>query len=219
MGQLITNVLPLVLGAAVSPTVLIVNLLVLCSPQHARARSAAYTVGATLALCGLGVVALLVMHPASSSKGAHNPVLAWLDLVAGCLLLAFGLRAFLTRKTPPRPREMKAESGRALGRYFGLGVVMMATNVTSLVLFVPAVKEVVVADVPAWDKVIVAVVGVGIITFVAWAPLAASVLFRDRADEVLGRLNSFVGKHQKVIAGAVGFAFGVYLAVKGLREI
>jgi hypothetical protein len=70
MGHLLAIVVPLACGAAVSPTILALQLLTLSRRTAPLARSWAVAVGCVLVLVGLSVVALLV---AQSSGGSDSP--------------------------------------------------------------------------------------------------------------------------------------------------
>jgi hypothetical protein len=87
------------------------------------------------------------------------------------------------------------------------------------VLVLPLVREIALSGQPLAAKVVVSAICLLIITIAAWAPLVAAVLWPQRADRVLGSLNTFVTAHEKVIGGVVTVAFGIYLAVKGLAAI
>ncbi len=50
MSDLLSKVVPLALGSAVSPTILALSLLILSGKNHPRLRCTAYAGGATLAL-------------------------------------------------------------------------------------------------------------------------------------------------------------------------
>jgi threonine/homoserine/homoserine lactone efflux protein len=212
--------IPLALGAAISPTVLIANLLVLSSPQKPRARGLAFAAGCFVVLLVIGVLALTVLHAAADNRGKDAPLFGWIDIGFALLLALVGLRSLV------RPPKTKSESDRA-GRlanaptydYLVFGVVMMLTNVTTLMLFIPAMKDIAVADASITAKAGVAVIVFLVTSLVVWVPLVLDLAAPHTAGRVLGGLNRFLSLHQRSVGIVVAFGFAVYLAAKGLREL
>ncbi len=126
MGELLGIVVPLAAGAAISPTTLALQLFVLSRKTAPLAR--AWAIAAGYASVLLVEMAIAFAFAASAPGGETARPEAWLKL--GC---AIGL-AFLgvvAMRRPPKPRKARPESNRpTLGRYFAIGVVLMATNVT-----------------------------------------------------------------------------------------
>jgi threonine/homoserine/homoserine lactone efflux protein len=212
--------LPLALGAAVSPTVLIANLLVLSSPQKARIRGSAFAIGGFAVLTVVGVLALTVLHTAAENRGKDAALFAWVDIVFAALLALVGLRSLLRPPKPEPPSDRASKLAHApTYDYLAFGVVIMLTNVTTLMLFIPAMKDIAVADGAAAAKVGMAVLVILITTLVIWVPLGLDLVAPHTAGRVLGRLNRFLSEHQRTVGIAVAFGFAVYLAVKGVREL
>ena len=100
---LFTRLLPLAIGAAVSPMVLVFQLLNLSSPRRGLARSGAFLLGCMLVvtlwlLCAGWIAALL--PPAVTGP---DPFAAAFDALFALLLLALGVR-ILTQAPPATPQ-------------------------------------------------------------------------------------------------------------------
>jgi threonine/homoserine/homoserine lactone efflux protein len=212
--------LPLSMGAAVSPTVLIANLLVLSSAQKSRVRGLAFAAGGFAVLVVIAVLALTVLHTAADNRGKDAALFAWIDIVFAALLALVGLRALLR---PPK-NEPKADRAGKLANaatydYVVFGAAMMLTNVTTLMLFIPAMKDVAVADASFTAKAGATILVLLLTTLVVWVPLVLDLAAPHTAGRVLGGLNRFLSVHQRTVGIVVAFGFAVYLAVKGLREL
>ena len=218
-GELIAKVLPLAIGAAISPTVLIVVLVVLSGRAHPRARGAAYAAGAITVLLGLTVISLTVLRRSVTHRAGGDPVYAWIDLGAGVLLAVIGIRTLLTAPKPKKPRAEPEDPRPQLGRFFGIGVAIMLTNFSTLVLYVPAMKEVAIAHVGDGAKVLTVVLVLGITSILAWAPVLLDTVAPRAAARVLEPLNAFMTRHQRTLSVVVCFVFAVYFVVKGLRGL
>ncbi|MEZ5134830.1 MAG: GAP family protein [Acidimicrobiales bacterium] len=115
MGDLLAHVLPLALGAAISPTILILNLMLLSDATYGRVRSAVFTLGAGLVLAGFSVFAYVVIKPVSSAQAQPDAFFGWLDLVAGVALIGLGVRALVSPPKPPKERPAGAEASAHVG--------------------------------------------------------------------------------------------------------
>ncbi|MEX1047405.1 MAG: GAP family protein [Actinomycetota bacterium] len=209
--------LPLALGAAVSPTILTVGVLILAGKKQPMARAAAYAIGAAIPLFAIGIPGVLLLHEAASSKTGID-VSPWVDVAVGVLLIGLGLRRLSKRKT----RQEK--EGKRTGRfenaspiaYLGIGVVMMLTNFTTLALYLPMLKDIARSGAPAADRIVVLLLLDLIVLTTAVVPPLLVAVVGAPARRALEDLNSWIGRHGRTIATAVFLGLGVYLVVKGL---
>lgn len=201
-----------------SPTVLIANLLVLSSPSKPRMRGLAFAVGGFAVLIVIGGLALTVWHTAVQNRGATSPLFAWVDIAFAVLLGLVGLRSLLTSPKPHPDRHRRLDHAPTWD-YLVFGVGVMLTNVTTLMLFIPAMKDIAVAPDATATKAGMAVLVLLITTLVVWVPLALDVAAPNTAGRVLGGLNRFLSAHQRTVGMVVAFAFAAYLAIKGLRAL
>jgi hypothetical protein len=95
----------------------------------------------------------------------------------------------------------------------------MATNFTSLILFLPAMKEVAAASLPLDLRTIVAALVVAIVLSTIWLPLALSVVAPRLVDAMLKDVAAFFEKNQRGVTILLGLGFGAYLLVRGLGEL
>ncbi len=225
MNALVAQVLPLALGAAVSPTVFTAFMLVLAG-KHARGRSLALLAGAALPLLAVGVLCAVVFAraPSDGHDAARSTASALIDALAGAALLGLAARQLLTGRgagSGSKRRAGEAESGDATraGRFFGLGIALMVTNVTTLVLFIPASKDIGRADVGT----LVQAVAFALLLAVALAPLLVPetiyLIAPARAERLLQPVGDFARAHQRSIGIGVLVVFGVYLLVKGVVRL
>jgi len=223
VGELLGQVLPLALGAMISPTLLALQVLVLSSPRSPRAKAWALVVGAavTLAAFALVVGVLLTQATAATPTHQHGWTFAILRTVAGLLLVTIGLRQFLAPPTPSERHHERAArlAGAGPRLYFGVGAVGMLTDVSSLVLFVPAMHAITRSSADDGAKALV----FGVLCLCVLAPvlvpaLLVSLLGR-RADPALAALNRFVTGHQRQINAGICFVFAAFLLVTGLAAI
>lgn len=217
MSHLLSNVLPVALGSAVSPTMLALALLVLSGGSHPRARCTAYAAGAALVLIVVGLLALFVFDRtvAPDSGGSHSSPSALVDLAIGLVLIALGLR--LTRsRTDKRERGPRtAPTGTKLGRFFALGLGGMLVNFTTLALFLDGTKEIARADITTGAELAALAFVIFVPMLPVLVPLTLYSVAPRRAASILAPVDGFAERHSRTIAIAMTLGFGVYLIVKG----
>lgn len=216
MGHLLAIVVPLACGAAVSPTILALQLLTLSRRTAPLARSWAVAAGCALVLVGLSVVALLV---AQGSGGSDSPDEAGgiVKLVAAALLVAVGVRQL--RKAPADVPKPERESRHPLRQSFALGAAMMVSNFSTIVLYFPAVHAIGISDAGVGAKVLAWVLLFSITLLPAVGPPLVVTLMGTRATPALARLNGFFAAHRRGIGATICFAFAVLLGVTGLHAL
>ena len=218
MGTLLASVLPLALGAAISPTVLTAQLLLLSRKTSPIKRSAVALIGSGLVLLAYTAIALLAGIGTNSSDHP-SAVDGIVKLVFALLLLGLGVRAALRDPKPSKQdeQEEKSDAGAHLVKSFELGAVMMLVNFTTLALYFPALHEITASSVASSDK-FVAIVIVFLITMIpAYLPLLLTLLFGQPARRALEKFNAFLTRHHQGITVGICFLFAAYLGVSGLK--
>ncbi len=222
MSGLVLSVLPFALGAAVSPTLLTLELLILSGKTRPKARAWMFVVGASATLIAFGFLAATLLRNMGDSSGAPpNP---W--SVAIKAVLAAGLAALGVRQLRPRRTAAEAHHGRVSKRmasaplpfFVGTGAVAMLVNFSTLVLVLPAIHLIVHSSDSEATKVTAAVV----LFLVAVAPIVLPVLavsvVGHRSDALLARTNRFTTTHSRQINAAICLFFAALLAYASVKE-
>ncbi|MEX0991620.1 MAG: GAP family protein [Actinomycetota bacterium] len=220
MGDLLSQILPLTFAAAISPTVLTVAVLVLSSKERPVARTVAYAVGCWIVLLVIGLPAISLFADASATR-TPAPWMRWVDLASGITLLALGARRLARKPTPHEKQGSKAGklANAGLRDYVVLGLALMITNFTTLVLYLPVLKGIARAPITGGVQLAVLLVCQVIILLPVLVPLLIRVLIPGPASKILGTVNAFTAKHTSVIMTVILLVFGVYLTAKGVSEL
>lgn len=222
MGELLARVVPLALGAAVSPTVLALQL-VIVEGRRAAARGLAYCAGVGSVLALLTVAGLLVHHTGVVTP-VQREVTRALDTTIGALLLLLALGTVLRARArgagapvdaPPPDPSSAAHAGLASAAL--VGAAMMLTSFSTILLYLPAMHEVAAARVEAAAKAVAVAVAVVITSLPATLPLLARVALPGPSAQVFDRLHAVVSRHQRTIGVTVEVVFGAVPVVKGVR--
>lgn len=213
MGQLLGRVLPLAFMAAVSPTIFLASV-VLLTRSRPVFRAGVFTIGTAIPLLVIGVLVGISFR--SFTLDSKSTLSAAIDVAAGgVLVIAAALRA----SRPARPREDKPSTDpRPLLGFLG-GMALMATNFSTLLPFMVAVKDIALSNAGQTDKIITFALAVVIVLIPAWVPLAMTAAVPSGSEALLGRLRSFLDRYGKwFMVGVLGL-IGVYLLVRGLPAL
>lgn len=215
MPQLLGVVLPLALGAAISPTLLAAQLLMLSRKTSPLGRAWAFAVGCAVVLAAVAVIVLLVAAPTNKS-GNRSEAQAIVKLVAAALLIILGVRSLLKPPQPPKPEH---PSAHPLRDAFIVGAGLMLTNFSSIVLFFPAMHHIATSTVNVGDKVAAFALLYSITLLPAFAPPLIVTVLGPRATAPLDRLNRFFVDHRRGVAAALCFGFAALLTAAGIAAL
>lgn len=217
MWELLATVVPLAMGAAISPTTLAVELLILGGKAEPLRRGWAMAAGYGVGIVIWGVLALALIRGAGGS-GTEPEWTGVVRLAAAAMLVIVGVRTLLHAPAHKPPKWAASQKPR-LGGYLGVGVVLMLTNVTTLALFLPAMHAIGVSDHEIVGRAIAFVVVMAITMIPAIAPPLAVSIVGAPAERALGRLNAWLARHSRIVGAAVCFGFAILLAVQGISEL
>lgn len=210
---LLLQVFPLAVGAAISPTVLTVQILLLSTGSAGLGKAWGLAIGRTAALVviSVGGVGLLSRLP-DVNTGRPSMSEGLTAIVAGAVLAVLGLREWRVPRTDKHHSRIAARLERI--RPLPLSVVGFGwelVSVSTLALFIPALH--LVSNAAASDVVkIVAIVELITISSLAWlAPPVAVTLYGDRGKAYLARVHDWVIANEHRITLTVTGLFSLVL--------
>jgi cytochrome c biogenesis protein CcdA len=213
MSTLLAQIVPLALGAAISPVIFLLQLTTLTGPRPIT-RGSALTAGAAIALIIVSTIGVLVGDTGFSTR---DTLQAAINIAFGALLVAVGLRALLR---PPKPKARKTDSTPASIRgSFLAGVGGMASNVTTFALYIPALALIAGSGLPLGQQGLAALIILLITLMVAWVPLVLALVVPGASTRLLPSLGSWMTANNGWIQVALGLGFGIWLLAKGVSEL
>jgi len=227
IGSLASFVVVASLGAAFSPTILVLATNILSGSRRPRQRALAFWVGGIVALvlwAGIVYSALwAVFQRAASSLEKHE---YQIEIVLGVLLLISGVVALIEwqrlvalrrRHETQKAEDRHDDSPDSLVRIGALGTVMQGRDVSSILLYIAVLGRIAATDVPIYQRFAFNALSIGIVTTVFWLPLLFHITIpkslRQRAMPLLEWLN----RHARAITPVVCFVLGAYLIWHALR--
>lgn len=211
---MLSEVLPLAVGIALSPFPVIPSILLLFS---ARPRA---TAGSFLAGWVLGValaVTLFVVLASVVEAVEDTPTWAsWTRLVLGTVLVIVGLRQWAVRgaatETPAWMASLETATVASAAR---LGVLLSAANPKVLLLAGAAGLAIGSAEHSPAATVLLTLAFVAVASVSVALPLGLHIVRGDRVLTPLGRAKEWLATHNSAVMAVVVTVIGIALAVKG----
>ncbi|MHB1465525.1 MAG: GAP family protein [Thermoleophilia bacterium] len=209
----ITAFLPVFLA---SPTMYAGMILVLASP-HARQRAFAATVGCTLTVIILGLVAVngeaaaTTPEPPSTKSGV-------IDIVIGVMLLllaAWNIFSRKERKSRFRPRNPSSMKPKLI-RFAVFGIILTLFNPTSLTAFIAAGKLTIDSGLSETQKSVAMVIAGVYYALPFLMPLVLSLIAPGYSDRFLAFAQKLLAKYGRYVIFVILVLLGGNLIRKGL---
>ena len=145
------------------------------------------------------------------------------DVILGVLLVIVAARALLQRKkpsgeTPKAPRHQATVEPHLL-EYFGYGALMIATDASSLVLYIAIIKEAGQSSAPDIARAAAVAIGYLAVMLPALVPAGIATVAPAQTDRVLKPLGAWAKAHSTPITVIICLVFGGYLLFKGLAPL
>ncbi|CAN5563191.1 hypothetical protein BH20ACT15_BH20ACT15_04470 [soil metagenome] len=134
MNDLIVQIAPLVLAAAIIPATIGIAILILATAERPVLRASAFAAGFAALLIPLSAAGLLAFSGARSSVDPGSPAFAWIDIGIGAVLLI--VSAVSLTRTSSIDQAQQRLRGAPVAAYLGFGMVMMLSNLNTLAVAV-----------------------------------------------------------------------------------
>lgn len=222
MGNLLAAVLPLAVGAAVSPTLLALQLIVLSSPTSRLARAWALVAGSALVLAACSLLCATALARVRPSHGHKSVTDAVVLIASGVLLAGLAIRSRVRRPTVGERHTSKISERLTTAPpswFVGVGAVGMVVNFSTLLLVLAAVHEITHSTADTTARAAAFVVLYLIVLLPVLVPVVAAQVLGDRADHALDVTHRWVGRNARTIGTVIEAVFAVYLVVKGVRAV
>jgi threonine/homoserine/homoserine lactone efflux protein len=223
MGSIIGEMLPFVVGIAISPLPIIVVILILLSPR-ARSSSLGFLLGWVV-----GILAVIVALTALSSflpthqHQARNPWEGVIKLVLCGLLLWMAVRQWRKRphgdEKPELPAWMQKIDTFGFGDGLKFGLILSAANPKNVILSTSVGVDLGAADLSIEELVIATAVFVLMASSTVIIPVVAYLVASDRMHAPLASLHTWLTRENHTIMAVLLFVLGANAFGNGLGAI
>jgi hypothetical protein len=222
MGDLIVDLLPIMVGAAVVPLYPILILLLLQSPSG-LGKAVAFVSGSLLVRLAQGVVFGLILGSAmdASSEEGQNRIAATLLLVVGVLLLVTAVRKWRKQEDPddPPPQWMTSISQLSALRAIGMGALFVTIAVKQWVFTLSAISVIGEADLSRSASVGLYLFYTFITQILVLPPILAFAIAPQQAAKPVQTAQNWLERNNRVIMIVVSLVFGLWFTYKGITGL
>lgn len=210
------QILPLLLGAAISPVATTGMITVLAAGKpHSIKKGQVYLLGTAIPLLVIGIPGIFLLSRIDMVP-KNNAVDSWIDLVAGVILLGLAVRlVFSPKKAASKNNHHKIHHTQSLNKVLALGTALMITNFSTLVLFTPAIKDIASSSVDTVQKITLLAISILITLSMIFTPLLIYIATPKKSEDILNSLKNFINKYMREITLSLLLVFGIYLLIKG----
>jgi hypothetical protein len=221
---LVGNLLLLGIGAAVSPWPTAACTMFLGNSKSPLTKALAYLIGYTSVLVVIGILALTLFGGGGYGPGDRSSAFGGsLDAVIGGLLLIVALVLWVKRPDPGAstqpPRWMSAFDSIGMGGAFFLGLFMMATNFSSLPLYIAGLKDIVTANLSLASSILALALFILLIVVGLLVPIIVYARSPRRGGELLDAARQWLEKNSWLISIFLLLFYGILLLAKGITEL
>ena len=221
MGWIDTELALTALAAMLSPTTLTFSVLALVLGARPLWTGLWFYLGALTATLGIGVIAAFVLGDAAASQTPSTPRtwVAIVDVVAGALLLLWGLRLI---RRPPDPKQTAGAVDRmgAIASSPVITIVGAGAALANPGAFIPIALK----DISELDPTAAGYIAAWVFfTLVSLLPLALALVMllvaRQRAERLLTRARVWLERHAMTIAAVIVVVLALSLLRNGVAGL
>ncbi len=222
MGEAIGDLLPSVIGVALSPVPIIAVILMLGTPR-ARSNGPAFGFGWVLGLVVVSVVVVAVASGADDPSSTSSTGVSWITLALGVLFLFMALKQWQGRPRPgvepESPKWMQAIDGFSPGKSLLLGAALSGANPKNLALTLAASGAIAQAGLSGGETAVSIAVFVVLGSLTVVGPVVVYLVAGDRASVWLSSMKQFMTDHNAVIMMVVLIVLGAKLIGSGIAGL
>ncbi|MBI4856748.1 MAG: GAP family protein [Acetobacterium woodii] len=214
MERTFLEILPLAIGAAISPTGLLFVMLILSGKDNSKKSALGFVLGSTLFLALLGLIIFFTAKPVVNSTNHPNITSSIIDIVLGILILAIVAKSVFFKKKPKTDDPKKKKRPYPI-----MGFLYMCINISTLIPFIAAVKIISMNKLAPWDGLAILLVTILITMSMIAFPVLITYAMPHESQKILGPVNGFMAKNGAKIGNIYFALMALYLIYHGVMGI
>jgi hypothetical protein len=139
-------------------------------------------------------------------------------VTVGALLIVLGLRSLLdsSERDASPPRWMKSIKSMSPPRAFGFGMALFPLQVKNLAIFVACLNLIIASSLSPQGSIVALMLVLLLFTMPVLVLIGLYAAVPQRASTMLGSLQAWMGRNNRVITVALCFVFGTFFLLRGL---
>lgn len=216
----LTDIVPIALVAAISPTTFTVVILLLSLSKKPKTSVVGFLVGSLIVILIAVLLGFLVVEGGSFATGGNQgPFQGLIDVILGLFLFIYAIKISFQKDNNPIKLETPPDERSSTSEFMGsmlLAMGMFAVNFITTILVIYASSQIAISSVNWLGKTISLILLVIITLLLVEIPLVICFLMPQKANQILSKLNAWIKKHGHFLTAGLLFFLGVYLIIKGL---
>jgi threonine/homoserine/homoserine lactone efflux protein len=221
MGPVIFSLLPLIIGSAVVPVQIIIDILLLKSPKQGLLKASAYVGGMTSMRLLQGLIFGLILTEGASATGegsnGKGPIVSTLLLVLGIFFLITAYKQWRKDDDPdaPPPKWLAMIESLTPLKAFGIGFGLMLIGAKFWVFTLTALAVIGEAELGQPSSTIVYLLFVLLAESLLLLPILVRIVLPDRSKAFLDGISDWLNRYNRVIMIVVSLVFGLLFLYQG----
>lgn len=218
-ATVLTTLIPLALVVALSPLTVVPAVLVLHSPRP-RPTSLAFLGGWVISLCALTAAFVAASSLLGGEPRTPPGWVAWVRVVLGSALIAFGVYKWLTRhRHTATPRWMSPFAKMTPVRAALTGTLLAPVRPEVLVLCATAGLEIGTAGLSGAGVWLCAGLFIAVCASTVTIPVLAYAVAGNKLDDALTRLKNWMEANHGAMEAAIFVVIGLMVVYKGIESL
>ena len=214
MDKTFLQVLPLAIGATISPTGLLFVMMILSGKDNPKKKALSFILGATLFLTVLGIIIFFTAKPAIQATNRPDLTSSIIDIVLGLLIVLIVIKSVFFKK-----KDKTTEAKKHKKPYSVIGFLYMFINVSTLIPFIAAIKIIAENKLAPLDDSSLVVAVILITMLMVAFPVIITYAMPKKSEAILGPVNGFMSKHGSTIANVYFMLMAIYLIYAGIHKL
>jgi hypothetical protein len=221
MGSVILSLLPLIIGSALVPIQIIIDILLLKNPRQGLLKATAYVGGMTTLrlLQGLifGLILTTSVSSSTSSASEKGPIVSTLLLVLGLLLLVTAYKQWRKDDDPdaPPPKWLTMIDSITPLKAFGLGFGLLLIGGKFWVFTLGAIGMIGQAQLGQPSSTLVYLLFVFLAESLLLIPIFIRIILPKKSTSLLQQASAWLTRYNRSIVIAVSLIFGLLFLYQG----
>lgn len=212
------------IASALGPGQIVVDTLLLLSPDRAVLKAGSFVAGMTVVRLIQGIVFGFVLGGAAyslSHSGQHNVISSTLLMVLGIMLLIAAAEQWRQEDDPDgsQPRWLRMIDSLTPVKTFGIGFGMVAMNPALWFFTLSAIADIGGAQLNRLNGIIAFLLFVLLAEALVLLPILVRIAMPERAAKSLDAMSAWLIKHNRTLTIVISLVFGLYFLVKGATRL
>lgn len=202
------KIFPFIFGAAISPVLLVTVLYILSRPTQPIKKALVYLLAGTITI---SIISVLIFYSTQirPEPAPRNDLIP--HMIIGFLLLFLAFDIF---KKGLSKKKLKDTKGRGLVGFFGLGVVLMLTNFTTIAMIFEVALDLRQLQIFGLEKLAYLIITVFFSLLPILIPLFILLLAGKNSEKILDSLSGFMQKYAHIVTSVFFGLLGLYVLLK-----